>query len=156
MAEIHLLKMPGGTLKPANQVDADVLQKMKSGALVFADIKQPRNPLFHRKFFALLNFGFEYYNPPEVEYNGIKSVKSFEVFRKEVVIRAGYFTVTTDIKGNTRLEAESLSFSNMEETKFTELYRAAFNVIWALVLSGVKGMTEEIVENTINQIMSFD
>jgi hypothetical protein len=156
MAEIHLVKMPGGTLKPANQVDADVLQKMKSGALVFADIKQPRNPLFHRKFFALLNFGFEYYNPPEVEYKGIKSVKSFEVFRKEVVIRAGYFTVTTDLKGNTRLEAESISFSNIDETRFAKIYSDVFNVIWVMVLSSVKDMTKEIVENTINQILSFD
>jgi hypothetical protein len=78
------------------------------------------------------------------------------VFRKEVVIRAGYFTVTTDLKGNTRLEAESISFSNIDETRFAKIYSDVFNVIWVMVLSSVKDMTKEIVENTINQILSFD
>lgn len=33
------------------------------GAVLYADFKQARNPAFHRKFFALLNLGFDYWQP---------------------------------------------------------------------------------------------
>jgi hypothetical protein len=32
-------------------------------AFLYADFKQARNPAFHRKFFALLNLGFDYWQP---------------------------------------------------------------------------------------------
>jgi hypothetical protein len=31
--------------------------------VLYADFKQARNPAFHRKFFALLNLGFDYWQP---------------------------------------------------------------------------------------------
>ncbi len=33
------------------------------GGILYADFKQARNPAFHRKFFALLNLGFDYWHP---------------------------------------------------------------------------------------------
>jgi len=156
MREIQFIKGPGGNMRPATQIDVEALSKIGNGSLVHAKVIKPRNGKFHRKFMAMVGLGYEMWRPEEIEYNGIKSVKSAEVFRKEVTIRAGYFTVTTDIKGKTRLEAQSLSFGSMDDTEFSEVYAAVFNVIWGMVLQHCQGMTKELADNAINQMLDFD
>lgn len=155
MAEVQLIKREG-SLHPANQQDADALAKIKTGAVVHAEIVQPRNGRFHRKFMAMLGFVYEYWTPPEADWKGIPAAKNFEVFRKEVVIRAGFYSVSIDLKGNTKLVADSISFASMDETRFAEVYTAVFNVCWSLVLSKVPNMTEEQAHNVINSMMEFD
>ncbi|MDS1351987.1 bacteriophage protein, partial [Klebsiella pneumoniae] len=39
------------------------VKKIRLGAVLYSDFKQARNPAFHRKFFALLNLGFDYWQP---------------------------------------------------------------------------------------------
>jgi hypothetical protein len=156
MAEVHLIKLPGGSLKPANQADADRLEKVKNGALVSAEIKQPRNPAFLRKYFAMLNFAFEYFNPEINSVKGMTPEKNFERFRKDVQIMAGYRSLVVNLKGEARWESDSISFGEMEEIEFSKLYSSVFNVCWKMVLAKVNGMTEEIAERTILQILSFD
>lgn len=156
MTELQLIKQPGGTLRPAGIVEEEALRSLLNGSLVHATIKQPRNPHFHRKFFALLNFAYEYWLPPELEYKGIKAEKSFERFRNEVTVLAGWYTVTTNLRGVVKLEPKSISFAKMDETEFGALYKAVFNVVWKYVLSQVHGMTPELAENTISQLVNFD
>lgn len=156
MTSLQLIKMPGGMLRPANQTDADVLEKVKNGGLLHAEVTQPRNPSFHRKLFALLNFGFEYWTPEAESVNGVAPEKNFERFRKDVLILAGFRTMVVNVKNEVRYEAESISFAKMDETRFAEVYQSVFNVIWRIVLSRIDGLTVEVVENTINQMLSFD
>ena len=60
MAQLQLIKQSSGILIPATPESSDLLQsKIKLGAVLVADFKQVRNPAFHRRFFALLNLGFE-------------------------------------------------------------------------------------------------
>ncbi|QLS55398.1 DUF1367 family protein [Citrobacter sp. RHBSTW-00887] len=62
--ELHLIKHQSGILIPATPETSDVLQsKIKLGAVLVAEFRQVRNPAFHRRFFALLNLGFEYWEP---------------------------------------------------------------------------------------------
>ncbi|WP_312559782.1 DUF1367 family protein [Atlantibacter hermannii] len=64
MAQLHLIKQSSGVLIPASPETSDFLHsKCKLGAVLVADFKMVRNPAFHRKFFALLNLGFEYWVP---------------------------------------------------------------------------------------------
>lgn len=64
MAQLQLIKQSSGILIPATPETSDFLQsKCKLGAVLVADFKQVRNPAFHRRFFALLNLGFEYWEP---------------------------------------------------------------------------------------------
>ena len=156
MAELQLIKRPGGVLHPANQADADRLEKVRNGALLYGDFKQPRNPAFHRRFFAMLNFAFELWEPAEVEHRGMKAEKNFDRFRRDAMILAGFRRVVTNIKGEVRVEAESISFASMDETQFQDVYRKCFDVTWRLVLSKVRGLTEEQAENLINEALSYD
>ncbi len=62
--ELQLIKHSSGILIPATPETSELLQsKIKLGAVLVADFKQVRNPAFHRRFFALLNLGFEYWEP---------------------------------------------------------------------------------------------
>ncbi|APZ06967.1 hypothetical protein BWI95_18920 [Kosakonia cowanii JCM 10956 = DSM 18146] len=64
MAQLQLIKHSSNILIPATPETSDFLQsKCKLGAVLVADFKQVRNPAFHRRFFALLNLGFEYWEP---------------------------------------------------------------------------------------------
>ncbi|WP_313083232.1 DUF1367 family protein [Atlantibacter sp.] len=64
MAQLHLIKQSSGVLIPASVETSDFLHsKCQLGTVLVADFKKVRNPAFHRKFFALLNLGFEYWEP---------------------------------------------------------------------------------------------
>ncbi|HDS4883311.1 DUF1367 family protein [Klebsiella aerogenes] len=64
MAQLQLIKQSTGILIPATPETSDFLQsKCKLGSVLVADFKLVRNPAFHRRFFALLNLGFEYWEP---------------------------------------------------------------------------------------------
>lgn len=159
MSVVQLIKMPGGSLRAAGESDAELLKRIKSGALVHADIKQPRNPMFHRRFFALLNLSFEYWQPGQVtmpDGSLIEAEKSFERFRKDALILAGFRKLVVNIKNEARYEAQSISFAAMDETEFQQVYRSVFGVCWRLVLIHVPNMTEEAAHNAINSILELD
>lgn len=62
--ELQLIKQSSGILIPATPETSDLLQsKIKLGAVLVAEFRQVRNPAFHRRFFALLNLGLEYWEP---------------------------------------------------------------------------------------------
>lgn len=49
---------------PATPDEIEFLKtKVKIGAVLYADFSQARNPAFHRKYFSLLNLGFQYWEP---------------------------------------------------------------------------------------------
>jgi hypothetical protein len=154
--EIQMFKMQGG-LRPAQQSDMDSLEKVRTGAPVLAKIIQMRNPKFHAKFFAMLNFAFEYFQPEiHTTKSGIVPERNFDKFREDVTILAGFYDVVVNIKGEARYQAKSISFGSMEDLEFQDVYKAVFNVCWRMVLSKVNGMTEQVAENVINSMMSFD
>ena len=64
MAQYSFVKSAGGVLIPATPEAREFIEKKcRMGAVLYADFKQARNPAFHRKFFALLNLGFDYWQP---------------------------------------------------------------------------------------------
>ena len=48
----------------------------------------------------------------------------FDRFRKDLTILAGFYHSTTRLNGDTRIEAESLSFATMEQDRFEQVYKA--------------------------------
>ncbi|CAI1514006.1 Protein of uncharacterised function (DUF1367) [Serratia quinivorans] len=64
MTQLSFIKTSHDTLTPATAEVRDFLHnKVKVGAVLSADFKRVRNPRFHRKYFSLLNLGFEYWTP---------------------------------------------------------------------------------------------
>lgn len=62
MPELSFIKTNVG-LVPHTDNDKKTFDRWKLGAVIAGNFKQVRNPKFHRKFFALLNLTFDYYEP---------------------------------------------------------------------------------------------
>ncbi|MGZ0799642.1 DUF1367 family protein [Kluyvera ascorbata] len=197
MAQLQLIKQNSGILIPATPETRDILQsKIKLGAVLVAEFKQVRNPAFHRRFFALLNLGFEYWEPTggaissnerkivagfakflaycggsEIalqnaaeQYldqvagrrvtNGISLCKSYEAYRAWVIVEAGHYDTIKLPDDSLRKHPRSISFANMGEIEFQQLYKAALDVLWRWILSRTF-RTQQEAENAAAQLMSF-
>lgn len=63
MAQIQLQKISAETLTPATPEAREFLQHIKIGEWIHADFKRVRNYQFHKRFFKLLQLGFDYWTP---------------------------------------------------------------------------------------------
>jgi hypothetical protein len=105
-------------LVPLYSSDLDEKRKLKIGETYQVEVKRPRNYQFHKKFFALLNIGWE---NTDVE-------MPFDTYRRWVTMRAGFYKVYHTPKGEL-YEPESISFSNMDDDTFSEVYDRVLNII---------------------------
>lgn len=196
MAQLQLIKHTSGILIPATPETSDILQsKIRLGAVLEADFRQLRNPAFHRRFFALLNLGFEYWEPTggaissnerklvtgyakflasfvgsepalmdaaqqyldriaDRRAGSISACKSFDAYRSWVIVEAGHYDALQLPDGTLRKHPRSISFANMEETEFQQLYRAALDVLWRWILSRAFRSQDE-AQNAAAHLMSF-
>lgn len=182
---------------PATAQDREALGPLKPGDPITARFKRmkDRSYQYHKRFFVLLQLGFDYWEPPGaligvneerfvrqfVEYSGRYGAnvdvmhalatefiglvgqrraehfpaveKSFEAFREWVTVEAGFYNVQITPDGPIKV-AKSISFDRMDQLQFQQLYKAAFNVLWRVVLSS-KFETEEQAEATANQLMGL-
>ncbi|WP_407226403.1 DUF1367 family protein [Enterobacter roggenkampii] len=195
MAQLQLIKTSKNTLTPATPEASDFLQRVKIGVWLNCNVTQARNYLFHKRFFALLNMGFEYWTPAggtitpsEKQYlhlyirylisivgneetlleteavfteraalrraDGHAVVKSFEAFRKWATVEAGFYDEFVLPDNTRRREARSISFANMSEAEFHEVYKAVFNVLWNTILFR-SFATEQEAENVAMQLLEY-
>ena len=152
MADIYLTKTPTGALVPVDLESAEYLKKHKVGQSFKATITRARNVLFHRKFFALLNYAFDTWEPVEAVYRGQIAEKNFNQFREDITILAGYFETLVRMDGTVRLRAKSISFANMNEDEFEKLYSAVIDVLLKRIFIN---QTRGDVENVVNNILAF-
>lgn len=124
---------------------------LERGELMKIEATIPRNPMYHRKFFALLRTGFDAWVPPMV--GGDTPQKNFEQFREDITILAGYSEAAFDIDGNLRLRAQSISFGSMEQPQFEALYSAVVNVLLERVLTTYADREE--LDLVVEKIMGF-
>ncbi len=153
--ECEFIKTSAG-LMPADDPSREWLGKVKVGRIVRGAFVQPRNPHFHRKFFALLSVAFDYFEEtaPRIEYKGEQVAPDFKRFRKDITILAGRFHLVTNLKGEIRAEADSISFGSMKEDEFQQLYDKVITVLMERVLTGPQWSREKI-EETVEQIAEF-
>jgi hypothetical protein len=122
--------------------DYDLKKLLSIGKIYSATIKEERNYEFLKKYFALINIGWEYMNEKQVEfYNNSK-----EGFRKSVQIGAGACEKVWSIKRQEWVEDSiSISFDKMDEIEFRELYNRVKDVIFSLIEGNVS--EEEFIMN---------
>lgn len=141
-------------LVPYDEAAATFIAKMKSGELAHTDLKRVRNYKFHKKYFALVSFAFDQWEPQDgLTYLGMPVMKNKERFRKDVAILAGFFETTVNLKGEVRLEAKSISFAQMDEIEFEALYSNTINVILSRILTSY---TRADLNEVVEQLLRFD
>lgn len=154
--DLMLVKSPGGALIPGDAQAQQFIAGLGVGKGLRGEFRRVRNPLFHRKVFALFNLAFDMWEAPALEYQGLPVAKNFDRFRKDLTVLAGHYTATTNLRGEVRLEAKSLSFANMDDTEFAEVYRGILGVVWKHVAAahGYKSPAE--LERVVEELLRFE
>lgn len=131
------------------------LMDLEAGEFAQIEFVIPRNPRFHRKFFALLKVGFEAwdFSLSHRTHNGLPITKNFDAFREDVLILAGFYDQIFDIHGNMRLKAKSISFSAVDDHEFEHVYGAVADVLLEHVLTAYSGRDE--LNEVVEKIMDF-
>ena len=146
--KLQMIKYAGGVLGPALDMELDKFAKLKTGGQYEFEIKMTRNPQFHRKVFQFFNFCFDHWAATNnVQF--MDEVGQFDVFRKNLTVFAGYYKEYYNIKGELRIEADSLSFGNMDQDVFEQCYSALINAAIKHVFAGTTDVSIE------NKLLSF-
>ena len=153
--EIYCKKNLSGVFVPDGIADKEVMEGLINNDVYRMTVVKPRNYKFHKKFFAMIDFAFEYWEPGEVKYNGQIVGKNKERFRHDVICQAGHCDLVISLNGEARVEAHSIAFGNMGEPEFNVLYKSVFDVCWKYVFNGMESFSKEDVERTVLGIMSF-
>lgn len=150
MTAIVLTKTASGALVPVDPQAAEYIAKLKVGAGVTATVKRARNVQFHKKLFALLNLAFDAWEPAPATYKGEVVGKNFDQFRNDVIVLAGFYEMAVNLRGETRLTAKSISFANMAQDDFDQLYSKVIDVILARILTNYsRDDLDAVVENIL-------
>lgn len=125
-------------LIPATDADKAKFAKVAQGEIVQVEFDRKRNTLFHRKFFALLNIGFENQDV----------FTSFEIYREYILIAIGFCAVFILPNGNTNYKANSISYENLPDNNdFEKVYNDAVSFIANQLSLTNEELTMEILSN---------
>ena len=154
--EIVCIKSPTGALIPMDEAEGEKLKRIKGQAIVRCEISQMRNGRFFRKWWALAKFAYDIWSDTmePVQYRGQDVQPTFEKFRKDLTILAGYFHPVFNIDGTFKVEADSISWANMSEEEFSVLYSKTIDAILVRVLPK-HGLTREALAHQVDRVLEF-
>jgi uncharacterized protein DUF1367 len=140
---------------PDTAEDWETCKRFKLGEVVKAEVVHPRNLKFHRKFFALIQVGFDLWEEVGVraQYKGEEVRPNIERFRKDVTILAGHAKPVVNLRGEVRMEADSIAFGKMDEETFEKLFSATIDVILRKVLRGK--VPEARLREMVDAVLEF-
>ena len=116
-------------LVPLGDDDYEEKKKLKLGQTYSVEIRVVRNVDFHRKYFALIAYAWEFLNELETA-----RFKSKDNFRKYLEMAAGHCDVIFHPRLQEFVEIpKSISFGKMDNTAFSELYERVKDVIFSII-----------------------
>lgn len=132
-----LVKKTNKGLLPMFDSDYENYSKIPIGEEFEIEYKKQRNLHFHKKMFALFKLTFE----NQEIYSNLNDL------RRDLTITAGYYSESVDLlTGEIFKHAKSISFANMDEVEFSQLYESVKSVIIKWL-----GVTNEDLEAEILQ-----
>ena len=155
----HFCKTPDGFLAPASDEDKAAIAHIGAGEVVNISFTRMRNYWFFRRWWALIRFAYDLWEPPELpedpEKQWLKKVvpeKNLERFRKDVTILAGYYEASYRLDGSVRIEAKSISFAQMSEEEFADLYQRTIDIVIKHVCTNYTG---EELDALVDEALRF-
>lgn len=118
MAKILLRKRLDGSLVPMDDQAQESLKRIKAGTDCWCEVRVARDPIRHRRYFALLTLTFE----------NQEQYTNFEIFRKAVQIAAGHVEEIITLEGEVMLQAKSICFEQLDEVGFSKVYTETLTV----------------------------
>lgn len=150
--EIALIKTSNGFV-PADTETEKWAKKLQQGRVIHSNFTQMRNYKFFKKWFALLNIGFDNWSPNPLDNTYGIPEKNFSRFRSDVIILCGFYDTVIRLDGSVRIEPKSVSFAKMTEDTFRDLYSKTIDVMLKYVYN--KDMDREKLDSIVNQYLSF-
>ena len=130
--KLMVVNTPRGFV-PYGDDDYEQKSKLKIGDTYSVDIRVVRNLDFHRQYFALISYAWEFLNEEET-----RKFKTKEGFRKYLEIAAGHCEVFFHPTLQDFVEMpKSISFGSMDNAEFSELYERMKDVIFSIIGSRV-------------------
>lgn len=134
--KVNLLNTAHG-LVPEYDDDFQEKKKLIVGEVYTVEVQKPRNPEFHRKYFALINCSFDKLNKKQSAFFD----NNKETYRKSLELSAGYSTRVFSFPLSEWIDTpRSISLEKMNEDDFLDLYNKVMNIIFTSVL---KNLSEE-------------
>ena len=125
--KLLVINTPRG-LVPLEDDDYEVKKKLKIGETYSVEVKIARNVDFHRKYFSLISYAWEFLDEKEAD-----TFKTKENFRKYLEISAGHCDVIFHPRLQEFVEIpKSISFAKMDNGEFTILYERVKDVIFSI------------------------
>ena len=116
-------------LVPLDDDDYEEKKKLKLGQTYSVEVKVARNVDFHRKYFALIAYAWEFMNEQETA-----RFKSKDNFRKYLEMAAGHCDVIFHPRLQEFVEIpKSISFGSMDNAAFSGLYERVKDVIFSII-----------------------
>ena len=84
----------------------------------------------------------------------VSGAKSFDAFRRWVTIESGHYDSFVMPDGSTHKEARSVSFANMDEMEFGDLYKSTLDVLWNFILRKTF-VCYQAAENAAYQLLEY-
>ena len=126
--KLLVVSTPRG-LVPLGDDDYEEKKKLKLGQTYSVEVKVARNVDFHRKYFALISYAWEFLNEQETE-----KFRTKENFRKYVEVAAGHCDVIFHPRLQEYVEIpKSISFGKMDNAEFSDLYQRVKDVIFSII-----------------------
>lgn len=153
----HLFRRSGNAFIAECDESVEYIKSIGNGESVEIDIKQPRNLLFFRKWWALVGIAFDYHkdvNRERTTKTGRVIEHNKERFRKDLIVLAGYYAPVFNAKGEVRLEADSISWAKMTEQDFEKLYSATIDAILREVMTNGQ-WSDQKLRDTVEKIVRF-
>ena len=117
--KITIVKQNDNSFKIAFDSDYEKAKKLKVGELLECEIKRKRNYKFHKLYFSLIN----------MVYDNQSLYTNIDHLRNDLTIEAGYYDLCFNFQNESVKRAKSISFANMDEDEFNELYNRTIDVI---------------------------
>ncbi len=152
--KLSLVKHGKLVLMPLEGESTDYVLGIREGEVIHAEFSQMRNGKFFRKWWALINYAYEHWEPQEVKGNDSRFTpeKNLETFRKHITVLAGHYDAHYGINGSVRIEARSISWAKMSESEFKAFYSATVDVILKHILSDY---SRQDIDMVIDELLGF-
>jgi len=120
--KLNLVKRPDFLLEGSLDADKQVIEKLGVGEVISISYSKVRDPLNHRRYFAMIRIGFENQTFYKLE----------RTYRKAMEMKAGYFLEVNLQIGDQivrRKWPDSIAYERLAEPDFVELKKKVGDVI---------------------------
>ena len=131
MAELYARKRSPASVQLLGEEGVEFLRRVGYDKDMRITVSVPRNAKFHRKMLGLLRFAYDNWEPP---HNG--NMKSFDTFRRELIILAGYSSLAVTLDGYLEYVADSIAYDKCPQEKAERMYSDLLDVISQKIFAG--------------------